>query len=143
MTEHKLVPAYHGGANFQLIADWLTDLDSHGIYDARMVITDAPGLGLSAKMQDDGMIIVRDPRTGHEARIWSQTAEATRTAIEQRGLGGYFDPKDAERFVTGWVVAEQLALGLTGGEKGLLPKLQGRGSRFREAIRILREHGRV
>jgi len=101
------------------VADWLSELDSHSIYDSG-----ALELELAEKV------------LGVPTNWPSQTQPAVKRAMDRRGLGGTIAPDDGKRLATGHEIAEFLAVELA----GFRSRCHGRGSIHRSCIAALRGH---
>ena len=99
------------------LADWVADLDSHGVYDAEML-----------KQLDEA----------DRAVVPTQTPTQVAAAMEARGLGGWVDT-DAGRLFTGYVAAEALCRRRLGELPASVLRLHGRGSIQRACVQALRE----
>lgn len=99
------------------LADWLADLDSHGVYDAEK---------LSELDEADRAVVP------------TQTPKQVAAAMEARGLGGWLDT-DAGRLFTGYATAEALCRRRLGELPNTVLRLHGRGSIQRACIQALRE----
>ena len=95
-------------------SEFLAELDSHGIYDAEHLAEDWR------------------KNTGLEPCWPTHSVAATQATIEGRGLGGQVSGEGKTAW--GYEVAEAVALELCG-DTGY--PYHGRGSRHREAIRML------
>jgi hypothetical protein len=94
--------------------DLLSDMDSHGIYDAAML----------GECEFD------------TSSVPTFTPEQTQINIEERGLGGTFEPTSA-RSIYGWTTARALAVTFAGRAPG--DAFNGRGSSFRANLRALKD----
>lgn len=100
------------------IADALSQLDAHTIYDRR-ALNDLAAAGVDVN------------------RLSSQTPRQVANAIKARGLGGSIDPNAPDQLYTGHVVSDEVVRQL-----GLLPAgraFYGRGSAHRANIQQLRD----
>lgn len=95
----------------------LDDLDSHGIYNAKML----------------------DDCEFDTDSVPTFTIEETSERIRARGLGGQVEGYPEDRLIYGWTTATALAKVFCGDAPGL--QFQGRGSSFRADLEALREAG--
>lgn len=99
----------------QELADWLEELDSHGIYDAA-ILNELPEELSSA--------------------IPTRTPAQVRRSIEHRGLGGYLVSEPAARMFSGWEASEAICSTVLGRNPGA--RYHGRGRSHRACIAGLR-----
>lgn len=100
-----------GETTMKKIHEWLSELDSHGIYDAKQI---------SENFKKETGV---EPCWGHHS------AGAIKAMIEARGLGGNFDGD--EPAIAGYEIAEALAEKYGDTSFAIF---HGRGSRFRAAL---------
>ena len=67
--------------------------------------------------------------------IYPHSVATIERMIENRGLGGDFDPGSVEWFIAGYSLSNHLAMMIA----GRISTKMGRGSTFRENISIIRE----
>lgn len=99
------------------ISEWLSNIDSHGIYDAEPCAKDFTS------------------ETGKEPCWPTHSVAATKQAIQARGVGGSVNGKSDERVCYGYEIAESCAEKYA--HSTAHQSLQGRGSRFRVAVMAL------
>jgi hypothetical protein len=100
------------------LADWLSDLDSHSVYDVEKL----------------------DELDAHDrAVVPTQTPAQVSAAMKARGLGGWLDESIDNRLFTGYAAAEALSTHRIGHLPESVLRLSGRGSIHRACIQALRE----
>jgi hypothetical protein len=114
------------------MAEFLDDIDSHGIYDEG-IFEDLPD-GYS--YVDGKLYAVTKPGP---AAMPVATREQTQAAIEARGVGGHINADAPDRLLTGWEVASSVSRWLLGYEPDAW--FHGRGSRHRACVKALKEAG--
>jgi hypothetical protein len=102
------------------ISEWLSELDSHGIYDNAACRADFQA------------------KTAKQPSWPGHTMTRTLAYIKHRGIGGHVDGHPDQRMSYGWEIAEGLADKYAPGPR---MSFEGRGRRFREAISVLIKAG--
>lgn len=104
------------------VSDWLSELDSHDIYDSTFAKADCL------------------EKTGVEINWPEHSHQQTASAIKQRGLGGSLKVDAAGKMCYGWEMAEAAARQLL--KQPLWSSgYFGRGRQFRAAVEALVEAG--
>lgn len=99
-------------------SEFLSKLDSHGIYDARLL----------------------DDCDFDTSAVGTVSLATQAAAMEQRGLGGELHGQMTDRTFTGWSAAASLARHYLGEAPG--DAFMGRGSSFRANLKALSEGGK-
>jgi hypothetical protein len=98
-------------------SQFLEDLDSHSVYDAKML----------------------DECEFDVSTVPVQTRHGVAQEMNERGLGGWLKEDGVSILFSGWKAADALALKYLGYDPA--PMIQGRGSRFRACLSALKEAG--
>lgn len=128
------------------VSSFLAKLDAWTIYDAEKILTDLNRetvcgvIDLGMEEDEDGSFRAFEINYAHRNThppqiIYPHSAATIERMIENRGLGGDFDPKDAEWFIAGYSLSNHLAMLMA----GRISTKMGRGSSFRENISIIKE----
>ena len=102
------------------LSEWLETIESHGIYKADKI---------AERFKRE---------TGHDACWSTQSVNAVKEEMQDRGCGGYVKGEDSERAATGYIMAMAIARKHVPGFKSTK---MGRGFAFHEALDALKAIG--
>lgn len=107
-------------------SEWLSDFDSHGIYEAEACEKD---------FRESCGPLPTDP-----VPVWPvHSVAATRQAIKARGVGGIVNGNSRDRVCYGYEIANALAEHYA--KFSGFRRFHGRGSQFEASVRALHEAG--